>query len=113
MPIITELARQVNLRTGELVKLISTQLSGNKKKGGTVPLATAAILVTLYLLYQKISKPPKHLRHLPTVSAYQFFKHAFTNDLFENWSKSAVMPVLKQNPCGLYLVRHVMLVIVQ
>jgi hypothetical protein len=63
---------------------------------------SAIVLASLYSFIQKINSPPKRLQHLPTLSLFQFYKHALRNDLFETYSRDAVMPLLKEN--GIYVV---------
>lgn len=64
-----------------------------------------ALVVTLLVaVFRKINRPPSHLRHLPYISFYTFFKAIIKDITIDRFSKDIVLPVMKRSP-GAFVVR--------
>lgn len=101
MAIVLNLLQKVNDRTDTVLRMVSPQL---RKKAKVISVTAAVILTLLYATFQKVNKPPKALRHLPYVSRFSFLKYIFRNALYETYSKQLVMPLLKKESNGIYMV---------
>lgn len=107
MPLVTHLNRLVNENMDVMDRFVPRWVL---KKTGIISLSTAAVLALVYSFYLKNNAPPKQLRHLPYISRYQFMRNVFKNELFENYSKNHVMPILEQSSNGVYAVKTLIII---
>jgi hypothetical protein len=64
----------------------------------------ALVVTILVAVFRKINRPPSHLRHLPYISFYTFFKAIVKDISIDRFSKDIVLPVMKRSP-GAFVVR--------
>lgn len=78
-------------------QIVLPQLQRNKSS--LVPLGAVTVLTLgLLRLYQKITKPPAHLRHLPHCDIFACLKYYISDGLVENYSKEVILPTVEKNP---------------
>jgi hypothetical protein len=101
MPVVLDLLQKVKDRADDVLRMISPH---TRKKAGVISVSAAVFLTLLYSVIQKINRPPKALRHLPYVGYLSFLKYVFKDELFETYSKELIMPLLKKESNGVYMV---------
>lgn len=73
-----------------------------KNRAGSIGFAVALVLS---LWIKRLATPPKHLRHIPYISHYTFFKAVFDGKTYVERSKYIHLPFMQKNKLDLYLVR--------
>lgn len=84
------------------LKILIEKGQGLSKTQKRFSIGAAVFATVSYFFYKKISTPPKHLRHIPSVNYVQMMKAYFTGEPLPNIIKRVVNPVV--NSKGLYLV---------
>lgn len=83
----------------ELLKNLTRQ-----SRSKTVVSVTGAVLVILYALYDKVVRPPRSLRHLPTVPFWAFFRAFVGQEHRSVMAQKLTLPAAALSPQGLYTV---------
>ncbi|KAF7723460.1 hypothetical protein EC973_002014 [Apophysomyces ossiformis] len=90
--------------TDHFAELSEAILQDNTKR---VSIGAAVVLVALYFVYDKISRPPKHLRHIPYINKFSFFSSllfkkqsiaSFNNDYVEPLLRNKNLPQMQLRP---------------
>lgn len=76
----------------------------NSRQGRVTAISTAVAVTVVYLAYDKLTKPPRKLRHIPQVSFYNFVEAVTKRIPFLIYTKKNVIPLLEENESGVYLV---------
>ena len=85
--------------------LSKRQNLNNREK---ISISAAVALCTMYLVYHRITNPPRHLRHLPRVRSLQLFKALVQNKSLDKYAQEVTLPLALETPSGLYAVRGTM-----
>ena len=101
MPIVSTLAQHANswLMPGlqKIIRIYSTVLMPHirQRKIFIVPLvAVATMTLALYRFYQKLSRPPASLSHLPYCDFWTTIKYYMKNGLVQDYSRHHILPTL-------------------
>lgn len=101
MPLVSTLVNTTNSVNFKRIIDLYTQIilpRLQRNKGALVPLGAAtALTLVLFRLYQKISKPPAHLRHLPYCNLFACLKYYIGDGFVENYSKEVILPTVQKN----------------
>ncbi|KAI8377163.1 cytochrome P450 [Choanephora cucurbitarum] len=78
-------------------------LSKLRDKNRKWVISSAIALSLIYFVHNRILRPPKKLRHLPSTSPFKVVLSALKNESLFEYNKSQVLPILHQeNSSGLY-----------
>ncbi|KAI8145132.1 cytochrome P450, partial [Fennellomyces sp. T-0311] len=88
-----------NLVERYILPLTSKRLDRRDK----ITISAAVALLGLYMLYDKIAKPPRSLRQLPRASPFQNIKALLQNKSSKDISQKLTLPVALQSPDGVYV----------
>ena len=64
----------------------------------------AVTLVGFYLAYEKITKPPRNLRHIPQASFFKYLKGLLTQCPYDEVAEEITVPMGASTDHGLYIV---------
>ncbi|KAI8366859.1 cytochrome P450 [Blakeslea trispora] len=94
-----------NLPVQRLMELYNTYvLPRLTKRNKTIGISTAVAFSVMYFIYERIIKPPKHLRQFPYVTYYQSIKTALMKESARAFDRRVVAPKLKDEwKEGVYL----------
>ncbi|KAI8982296.1 cytochrome P450 [Mycotypha africana] len=97
---IKNIAVAANLVRDAIVKTLQTTATKKQKAIGIV----AAILVSCYIIRDRILKPPKSLRHLRYEGFFQVLKSIFNNESYWDRAHRSILPIInKEDENGLYV----------
>ena len=81
-----------------------------KQNKRSITTASAAIYI-LYIIYQKINKPPKKLRHIPYVPGFDTLKSFYNKESLDDVTDKTSIPLVLKTEHGLYQVSMFIIVV--
>ena len=79
----------------------------NKKNLSISTSGLALVVTSLYLLYDKINKPPQSTRHIPYIGFFKFMSAIIRKEPIYNVTKEMTFPVSFTTESGLYSVKKI------
>ncbi|KAI9493596.1 cytochrome P450 [Zychaea mexicana] len=70
----------------------------------TRSVAIAVALLGLYLAFEKITKPPKHLRHIPQANFFKYVSSFLTQQPYDETAENITVPISAKTEHGSYIV---------
>lgn len=74
------------------------------QKNKLISISVAVALSLIYLVQDKVLKPPRNLRHIPYISYWDFIRSAFSNESPWDRAYRVDMPEVDKKNHGIFLV---------
>lgn len=65
---------------------------------------TSAVIYIVYIIYQKINRPPKKLQHIPHVPGFETLKSFYNKESLDDVTDKMAIPLILKTEHGLYQV---------
>lgn len=86
-------------------KILPSIWSNRGTKTRALSVSAAVVLAAFYLLYRKVTIPPKSLRHLPTADNIRLLREILAGKPLGVYADHVTIPAGVKAPNGIYTVR--------
>jgi hypothetical protein len=98
--------QQLNTSLTQALELYNQHVVPRLTKKNKVIAISTAVALSVYVLVDRLFKPPKKLRHIPYQGYYSFLKGIFHKDTYDTKAKKFYLPTISSTN-GIYMVRNI------
>ncbi|KAI9314941.1 cytochrome P450 [Dichotomocladium elegans] len=77
-------------------------MTSQRQKPTRISIAAAVALIGLYMVYDKVARPPRNIRHIPSVSFLAYVKEFLQDKSIDEIAQKISLPMLAQSETGIY-----------